>query len=79
MQPRQLQFWPKGVPHTLPVPRTTLNYNLEVSAVRYPDKTAISYYGGRLAYSELKRQVDVLAGYLQTQCGVKKGERAIIV
>ncbi len=78
MQQRHYQHWPKGVPHTLPVPQTTLYYNLEVSAARYPDKVAISYYGGRLAYRELKRQVDSVAGYLQAQCGVKKGERVLL-
>ena len=78
MQQRHYQHWPKGVPYTLPVPQTTLYYNLEVSAARYPDKTALSYYGGRLAYRELKLQADTLAGYLQTQCGVKKGERVLL-
>ncbi|MBE0623098.1 MAG: long-chain fatty acid--CoA ligase [Burkholderiales bacterium] len=78
MQQSLERYWPKGVPHTLPVPQTTLYYNLEVSATRYPDKVAISYYGGRLAYRELKQQVDALAGYLQAHCGVKKGERVLL-
>ena len=78
MQQRHYQHWPKGVPHTLPVPRTTLYYNLEVSAARYPDKTALSYYGGRLSYRELKQQSDTLAAYLQAQCGVKMGERVLL-
>lgn len=78
MQQRHYQHWPKGVPRTLPVPQTTLFYNLEVSAARYPDKTALAYYGGRLSYGELKQQADSMAGYLQTQCGLKKGERALL-
>ncbi len=75
---RDRQFWPKGVPRTLPVPKTTLYYNLEVSATRYPDKVAISYYGGRVVYRDLKRQADALAGYLQRQCGVQRGERVLL-
>jgi fatty-acyl-CoA synthase len=78
MQQRHYQHWPEGVPHTLPVPQTTLYYNLEVAAARYPDRTAVSYYGGRLAYGELKRQADALAGYLQAQCGLKQGERVLL-
>ena len=50
MQPRHYQHWPKGVPYTLPVPQMTLYHNLDVAAARYPEKTALSYYGGRLAY-----------------------------
>lgn len=78
MQPRHYQHWPKGVPYTLPVPQTTLYHNLEVAAARYPEKTALSYYGGRLAYRELKQQADALAGYLQTRCDLKKGERVLL-
>ncbi len=71
-------YWPKGVPRTLPVPQTTLYYNLEIAAARYPDKTALSYYGGRIGFGELKRQVDALAGYLQRRCGLKRGERVLL-
>ena len=78
MQPSHAPFWPRGVPHTLPVPRTTLYYNLEVSATRYPDKTALSYYGARLDYRALKQQADALAGYLQKQCALKRGERVLL-
>lgn len=70
-------FWPDGVPRTFTLPRTPLTYNLEVSAVRYPEKTAISYYGSRLSYGRLKSEAEALAGYLQ-QCGVKKGDRVLL-
>jgi len=78
MEPLHYQHWPKGVPHVVSVPRTTLYHNLEVSAARYPGKTAISYYGSSLSYARLKSEVDVLAGYLQRQCGVKKGDRVLL-
>ena len=78
MPQSQAPFWPKGIPRTLPVPQTTLYYNLEVAAARYPDKTALSYYGARLDYRTLKQQVDALAGYLQKQCGLKRGERVLL-
>ena len=42
---RHFAHWPPGVPKSLSVPRTSLYYNLEVSARRYPDKAAIVYYG----------------------------------
>jgi fatty-acyl-CoA synthase len=78
MEPLHYKHWPKDVPHRFPVPETTLYFNLEVSAKRYPDRTAIAYYGSRLAYAELKRQVDALAGYLHERCGIKRGERVLL-
>lgn len=62
----------------VPIPETSVYNGLEVSASRYPNKAAIQYYGGSLTYSELKRQVDALAGYLQADCGVKRGDRVLV-
>lgn len=78
MQERQGNYWPSGVPRTLPIPQTSLSNNLQVSAERYPDKTAISYYGVRLSYRELQRQVEALAGYLQRHCHLRQGERVLL-
>ncbi len=75
---RHYAHWPPGLPKTLSVPRTSVVFNLEVSARRYPDKAALDYYGHRIAYAELKRQVEALAGFLQTRCGVKKGDRVLL-
>ncbi len=41
MEKRYFAFWPTRLPHSLVVPQTNLYSNLEVSAQRYPDKTAI--------------------------------------
>jgi fatty-acyl-CoA synthase len=72
------KHWPPGLPRTLAVPQTSLYYNLEVSAQRYPEKCAIDYYGSRLSYVELKRHADALAGFLQQRCGVAKGDRVLL-
>ncbi|MEO7917793.1 MAG: AMP-binding protein, partial [Dokdonella sp.] len=73
-----LTHWPIGVPHHLELPVTSLCDNLEISARRYPDKAAILYYGGSLSFAELKTQVDAIAGYLQTHCGVTRGDRVAL-
>ena len=73
-----LRHWPKHLPKTLTLPDTSVSYNLEVSAARYPDKALVQYYGATLTYREFKRQVDALAGFLQLDCGVKKGERVLL-
>jgi fatty-acyl-CoA synthase len=75
---RHHAHWPPGVPKSLPVPRTSVHYNLEVSARRYPDKAAIVYYGAQISYARLEREVAALAGWLQRRCGVARGDRVIL-
>ena len=75
---RHYPHWPPGVPKTLAVPRTSLYFNLEVSACRYPDKAALYYYGTQVSYAELLRSAEALAGYLQQACGVGKGDRVLL-
>ncbi len=71
------KIWPKRLPRQLAVPQTSLWFNLEVAAARYPDKTAFVFFGRALSYAELKRQAEVLAGWLQAQ-GVGTGDRVAL-
>jgi fatty-acyl-CoA synthase len=66
--------WPARLPRTLEVPDTTLWFNLEVAAARYPDKPAYVYFGRALTWRELHAQALALAGWLQAH-GVRKGDR----
>ncbi|MDF3010493.1 MAG: long-chain fatty acid--CoA ligase, partial [Burkholderiales bacterium] len=75
---RHFAHWPPGKPKTLEVPRTTVVHNLESVAARSPESVAIDYYGSRMTYAELKREVEALAGYLQQRCGVAKGDRVLL-
>ncbi len=70
--------WPAVLPHHLTVPETSLCRNLEVSALRYPDKAFCLYYGATLSYRDAWRQTLALAGFLQTDCGVRAGDRVAI-
>ncbi|NLD70915.1 MAG: long-chain fatty acid--CoA ligase [Limnobacter sp.] len=78
-QPAHYRFWPQRVPYEVPVPETTLWYNLEVSARRYPDRTALLFFGRRIRYAELKSQAETLAGWLQHDAGVKPGDRVLLM
>ena len=71
------KIWPKRLPRQLAVPETTLWFNLEVTATRYPDKAAYLFFGRPLSYAELRRQAEAVAGWLQS-VGVKAGERVAI-
>ena len=72
------EFWPLRVPRSLPLPQTSVHHNLEVTAARYPEKTAIIYYGTEISYGRLRGEVNALAGYLQEDLGVEKGDRVIL-
>ena len=76
--PRHYRFWPKGLPKSLSFPATSLYYNLEVSAARFPDKPLLVYYDSPLSYAEVKAQADALAGFLRLRCGVKRGDRVLL-
>jgi fatty-acyl-CoA synthase len=75
---RHFAHWPPGQPRTLELPKESVYANLAVSAVKHPDRAAIDYYGSRLSYAELKRQVDALAGCLQRRYGVARGDRVLL-
>jgi fatty-acyl-CoA synthase len=70
--------WPRTFPTSLTTPRTSVWYNLEVSAKRYPDKAATIFYDSRLSYAELARDAERLAGFLQRHCGIGRGDRVLL-
>src|ERR1700754_668352 len=73
-----LTYWPERAPKHLPLPATSLWYNVEVAATRYPRKTAIVFYDTMLSYAQLRRSAEHLAGFLQHKCGVKRGDRVAL-
>ncbi|MBC3920930.1 long-chain fatty acid--CoA ligase [Undibacterium sp. CY18W] len=70
--------WPQGLPHHLLAPEASVYTNLQVSALRYPDKPAIVFYDSVITYRQLHEEVLALAGYLQQVCGVQKGDRVLL-
>jgi fatty-acyl-CoA synthase len=71
------EHWPK-ISKSLKVPSTSLYDNLKVSASRYPDQDAIYYYGKKLSYQDLDREVNAIAGYLQHKLAVVSGEKVLL-
>ncbi|WKB54056.1 long-chain fatty acid--CoA ligase [Eleftheria terrae] len=76
--PPHASFWPRRLPRRLTLPETSLWFNLEVSARRFPDKDAVLFFGHRLSYAELHRQAEALAGWLQQVAGVQRGDRVLL-
>ena len=79
MRPPPSPFWPPGVPHELEVPDRNLFCHLAASAARFPDKSAIEYYGRSIGYRELHEAVLALSGHLGRQLGVRRGDRVLLL
>ncbi|MET0286412.1 MAG: AMP-binding protein, partial [Polyangiales bacterium] len=78
MSDRHFAFWPPKVPREITLPETSLWYNLEVSATRYPQKACTVFYDSVIRYADFRRQAELLAGYLQRECDVKRGDRVAL-
>jgi fatty-acyl-CoA synthase len=78
MSDRHLKFWPMhGEPH-LCAPATNLFYNAEVSARRYPDKPYLVFYDTPVTFAEFLDQAERVAGFLEHECGVRRGDRVLL-
>lgn len=70
--------WPQRLPRELLIPETTLWFNSEVSAARYPHKPLYRFFGRELTFAEFRRQAESVAGWLRS-VGVGKGDRVVLL
>jgi fatty-acyl-CoA synthase len=73
------KFWPAHALHNLIAPATNLFYNAEVSARRYPDKPFLVYYDTQVSFAAFHNEAERIAGYLEQECGVQKGDRVLLL
>lgn len=78
MEKPWLRYYDKGVSASLTYPDVPLHRFLIDSAERFPDQTAIVYFGRRISYRELNELSDRFAAVLQG-LGVEKGDRVAIM
>ncbi|HEY8049864.1 MAG TPA: long-chain fatty acid--CoA ligase [Ramlibacter sp.] len=71
------KFWPARLPHSLTPPATSLWHNLAVSALRYPDKACLVFFGRIYTYAQVVRLAERLAARLAS-LGVRKGDRVML-
>jgi len=79
MSDRHFKFWPAHTMHELTAPATNLFYNAEVSARRYPDKPFLVFYDTAVTFAQLLEQAERVAGFLEGPCGVRKGDRVLLL
>lgn len=71
------KFYPPGVRRHIDYPEVPLYEFLRISAQKYPDKTALIYFDGKMTYKELDVLTDRFAAAL-ADLGVKKGDRVAL-
>jgi fatty-acyl-CoA synthase len=79
MNARHFKYWPSYATYELTAPATNLYYNVEVSARRYPDKPFIIFYDTPVTFAEFHEETHRIAGFLEQRCGVKKGDRVMLL
>ena len=77
MQPH-FKLWPKNLSHHLTVPATGVYDSFAVSARRYPERSALIFYGKRTSYRELEDKIARMAGFLARNGNVARGDRVLI-
>ncbi len=75
--PAHHAFWPKRLPYQLTAPQTSLWMNLQISALRYPQKVALVFMGRTWSYSDLQFEAEKIASALR-KMGVQKGDRVVL-
>ena len=67
MSDRHFSFWPKGQPRSMSVPATSLFYNAEVSAARYPDKPYLVFYDSTVSFAVNQRPLPTTSRMMTVQ------------
>jgi len=73
-----LNSYEAGVPETIDYPSVPLTHFLTESAERYPDQTALLFYGRPITYRDLEAQVNQFSRAL-LGLGLRKGNRVAIM
>src|SRR5580692_13108590 len=79
MRNAHFKFWPSQAMHNLCAPATNMFYNAEVSARRFPNKPFLIYYDTKVSFAEFHNEAERVAGYLEQRCGVRKGDRVLLL
>ncbi len=72
---KHYDFW---VPASLTYPRRPVDHLLDMATMQYPDNTATIFFGVKLTYREISRQVNTMAAALQS-LGIAKGDRIALM
>ncbi len=78
MQKQWLEKYPADIPESIQYPHKTISDFLSDTAERFPQKTAVIFFGKKINYKELHNLTIKFANAL-VNMGVKKGDRVAIM
>ena len=78
MQSRHYGVWPQNLPYSLPSVASSVYENLTSSSKNSPSSIAIKFYGKGLTYSDLYKEVKLIAGYLSAFANVRQNDRVAL-
>ena len=73
-----VRFYEPGIPERLTYPSVTLGAMLAETASKFPDHTALAFFGKKITYAEVDRLTDRFASAL-LGLGVGKGDRVALM
>jgi long-chain acyl-CoA synthetase len=73
-----LERYPDGVPASVEVPIKSVGDAFDKSTEKWPNRTAVVFYGRKISFKELRDKVDRLATAL-SDIGIRKGDRMALL
>ncbi|WP_204115230.1 long-chain-fatty-acid--CoA ligase [Shimia biformata] len=70
--------WPEGMARKLTIPERSIDANMEETAKANPDGGAIIFQGRHFSFGDIWSKVQSLAGFLQADLGLTKGDRVLL-
>lgn len=74
-----IESYPEGIEWDTPIDTTPVHEQLLASCAKMGDATALDFLGAQTSYRRLGEQVNALAGALQSEMGIKKGDRIALL
>lgn len=72
------KFYDENVPKELDFPQISLSELFDRTALKYPDQTALIFFGNKISYRELQKMINRMAAAL-VDTGTKKGSRVALL
>ena len=74
-----IKSYPEGINWDAPIDTTPVHDQLAASCAKMGDAVALDFMGATTSYKKLGESIDALAGALQSELGVKKGDRVALL
>ena len=72
------KIWPNYLPYTIDYPELNISKMLEISSSLYSYRDAVIYYGNRIKYRDIGREIKNLSLFIKSK-GIKKEDRVGIM